>query len=49
MVTRMAVLEQGLGIVVAGPGQLRPVASLVAKDEGILKVHHRLVEPTLYC
>ncbi len=44
LVARVVALEQGVGIVAAGPGQLRTVASRAAEDERTLEVGHRLVE-----
>ena len=43
-VARVVALEQGVGIVASGPGQLRTVASLAAEDQRTLEVGHRLVE-----
>jgi len=42
-VTRLVPLEQGVGVVAAGPGQLRPVACLAAEQLGVLEAGSGLV------
>ena len=36
-------LTKGIGVIAAAPGQLRPVASLPAKGQGMLEVGHRIL------
>jgi hypothetical protein len=49
LLTVAGILEQDVGVVVASPSLLGLAASLAAEGKGILKVHHRLVEPVLCC
>ena len=39
-------LKQRVGVVAAGPGQLRPIPSFSTECLGILAVRHRLVQVT---
>ena len=39
-------LEQGVGVIVAGPSQLGPPARLAGEGQGILKVGHGIFEPS---
>ncbi len=43
-IARLVALEQGIGVVAAGPGQLGPIAGLAAEGQGVLEVGRRLVQ-----
>ena len=46
MVSYSVTLQQGTGIVMAGPGHLGPVAGLAAERQGVLEMRQGLVQVT---